>query len=48
MTGGLVIQVVLWEELTVVVNDRWSLSAGGCLSRFDCIYIYIYIYIYIV
>ena len=43
MTGGLLIQVVLWEKLTVVINDKWSLNAGGRLSRFNCIYkMYIY------
>ena len=29
-------QVVLREELIVVVNNRWSLNAGGRLSRFNC------------
>ena len=36
MTSGLLMQVVLREELTVVVNDKWSLHAGGHLTRFDC------------
>ena len=35
MTGGLLIQVVLWEELTVVINDRWSLNIGGTLGGVD-------------
>ena len=29
------IQVVLWEELTVIVNDRWSRNTGGTLGRVD-------------
>ena len=35
MTGGLLIQVVL-QELTVVVNDRWSLNIGGTSGGVDC------------
>ena len=31
--GCTLIQVVLREELTVVVNDRWSLNAGGLLMQ---------------
>ena len=36
MTGGLLIQVALREELTVVVNDRWSLNTGGTSGGVDC------------
>ena len=36
MTGGLLMQVVLREELTVDVNDRWSLNTGGTSGRVDC------------
>ena len=36
MTGGLFMQVVLREELTVVVNDKWSLNAGGTSGGVDC------------
>ena len=36
LKSGLLIQVVLWEELTVVINDKWSLDAAGHLSRYDC------------
>ena len=35
-TGCILICNNFPEELTVVVNDRWSLNAGGRLSRFDC------------
>ena len=24
------------EELTLVINDRWSLNARGRFGRFDC------------
>ena len=36
MTGGLLIQLVHREELTVVVNDRWSLNTGGTSGGVDC------------
>ena len=33
MSGELLIQVVLQEELTVVVNGRWSLNTGCILTQ---------------
>ena len=36
MTGGLLIQVVLREELTVVINNRLSLNTGGTSGGVDC------------
>ena len=31
MSGGILIQVVLCEELTVVISIRWYLNTGGTL-----------------